>query len=338
MYPKLFDVPAYLLAGLGGVLLVVAFAGEAKRSLVVILAVLGAVAGGVFGYCQWGATGVPLRSYGTMILIGFLCGVWMAARRAPRLGIDPRHCMDVGVWGVVVGLLGARALHVLMFWPQYTPFHDGFDLSRIGRWFKFWEAGLAFHGVLLTVLPFTWLYCRRHKVPGVPFLDLAIPSLIAGQAFGRIGCFLFGCCYGKPSGLPWAVHFPPHAPAWDAQVAAGLIPPDAACSAGVHPTELYAAIGGGLVAAVLYSFWPRRRYDGQVLALTLIMAGVTRFFEELLRADEPAAFAAVPSLTTSHWLALLVVVIGVGLLFFFKQRGMLYTPPSGSGEPAHVPQ
>jgi prolipoprotein diacylglyceryltransferase len=68
------------------------------------------------------------------------------------------------------------------------------------------------------------------------------------------------------------------------------------------------------------------------------MAGVTRFFEELLRADEPAAFAAVPSLTTSHWLALLVVVIGVGLLFFFKQRGMLYTPPSGSGEPAHVPQ
>jgi phosphatidylglycerol:prolipoprotein diacylglycerol transferase len=118
----------------------------------------------------------------------------------------------------------------------------------------------------------------------------------------------------------------------------GLLPADAICSLGVHPTQLYAAFGGALVAAFLYSYWPWRRYDGQIMSLMLIMAGTTRFFEELLRADEPAALQAVPWLTTSHWLALAIILAGTVLLSGFKRRGVLYKaePLAEPGEAAHA--
>jgi phosphatidylglycerol:prolipoprotein diacylglycerol transferase len=158
-----------------------------------------------------------------------------------------------------------------------------------------------------------------------------MPSLIAGQAFGRIGCFMFGCCYGKMCDLPWAVHFPHGAPAWQAQVADGVIGEHAAFSAGVHPTQIYALIAGALTAAFLYAWWPRRRYDGQILALSLIMAGVSRFFEQMLRDDEPAALASVPSMTVANWLAIVVVVAGAGLLLYFRRRGKLHTVTERGG-------
>jgi phosphatidylglycerol:prolipoprotein diacylglycerol transferase len=343
VYPHLFDIPIFVLAALGGGLVAAFLVAELPGKgwlRPALAAVAGAVLAGWLAKSRFGwEASIHVQSYGTMILIGFLFGVWMAARRAPLLGIAPRHCMDLGLWGVVVGVAGARALYIAMSWQYFTPFHDGFDLSRVAKWFKIWEAGLAFHGAILTVLPFTWLYCRWHKLPALAFLDLCLPSLIAGQAFGRIGCFLFGCCYGKPTDLPWAVHFPMSAPAYEAEVRDHLLPPNAVCSLGVHPTQLYAAAGAWLVAAFLYSYWPRRRYDGQIMSLMLIMAGSTRFLEELLRADEPAAFAAAPWLTTSHWLALAVIIAGFVLLACFKKRGMLYKaePLDESGEAVNAP-
>ncbi|MCY3022609.1 MAG: prolipoprotein diacylglyceryl transferase [Planctomycetota bacterium] len=326
MHPHLINIPVYVLALLGGALIAAALLGEGRRLLVVVLVAAGAGLGaGLFAYSQsWGHVAVPVQSYGTLILTGFVVGVWMAARRSRQIGVEPKHCLDLGVWGVVVGLIGARILHMLMNWPDYTPFHDGFDVSRIAKWFKIWKTGLAFQGVVITVLPFTWLFARRHKLPALPLLDMAVPSLIAGQAFGRIGCFMYGCCFGKPAAVPWAVHFPPGAPAYEAQVDEHLIPLGAPCSLGVHPTELYAALACALTAAFLYAYWPRRRYDGQIVSLTLMMTGAMRFFEELLRADEPAAFAAVPWLTTAHWLAVGIALTGLGLLFYFRQRGTLY--------------
>lgn len=340
MHPHLVDVPLFFLVAIGAAAAVASLLAEKKRlPLVMVLALAAGAAAGLAAHSQpWGQRKISVQSYGTLILTGFIVGVWLAARRAPRVGIAPKHCVDLGVWGVVVGIAGARLLHIIMYWPNYTPFLDGFEPARVLKWFRIWEAGLAFHGVLFTVLPFTWLYCRRHKLPALVLLDLAVPSLIAGQAFGRVGCFLFGCCYGKTADVSWAVCFPKGAPAHWAQVQEGLIPPSAAWSAAVHPTQLYGAIGAALVAACLYSYWPRRRYDGQILALMLILASATRFFEELLRADEPPTFAAVPWLTTAHWLALLALLAGAGLMFCFKRRGTLYKAGavSHSGETAHA--
>jgi phosphatidylglycerol:prolipoprotein diacylglycerol transferase len=104
--------------------------------------------------------------------------------------------------------------------------------------------------------------------------------------------------------------------------------PSAVCSLGVHPTELYAAVASGLTAGFLYAYWPRRRCDGQVFSLMLLMAGTMRFFEELLRADEGAAFPAISSrLTHAQWSAVTITVVGSLLLLFFSHWRHEVRPP-----------
>ena len=324
MYPHLLNLPIYIIALIGGGLLSASAAGNAKKNWIIIVAsIAGAALGFGIAYSQnWGHQLLPVQGYGVMILLGFLCGVWMAYRRAPLMKVDPKHCVDIGVLGVIIGLGGARLLHIFMYWPQFNPLQHG--MSGVVDMFKIWEGGLTFYGAFVLVIPWTWWYCRRHGIPGVPFIDLAVPSLIAGQAFGRIGCFLNGCCYGKQCGFPWAVHFPPGSPPYIWQMKADYLAENASSSLPIHPTQIYAAIAGALTAAFLYAYWPYRKYDGQILSLTLIMAGSTRFFEELLRADEPALIAAVPQFSIAHWMALAIAATGFALLLYFRKRRTLY--------------
>jgi len=335
MYPQLFQLPVIILAALAGGIIGSSSSPNARGSKVALFAVIGAVVAALIAaFTPLRNVSIPVQGYGMMILIGFLTGVWMAARRSRLLGIDPKHCLDLSVTGVLVGLLGARILHVLMYWNMFDPFHAGsFDSSRIVDMLKIWEGGLVFFGTLLAILPYTYLYCKRAKIPPLPFLDLAIPSVFAGQAFGRVGCFLNGCCYGKASDLPWAVQFPPGSPPFEFHVSERLISANAVCSLQIHPAQIYAAISAALIAAFLYAYWPRRRYDGFILSLALIMAGSVRFFEELLRSDEPALFEFVPFMTIAHWIALGLILSGFGMMFFFRNRGTLYNHGSRNSEP-----
>jgi phosphatidylglycerol---prolipoprotein diacylglyceryl transferase len=329
MFPQLFQLPIVFVAALaGGVLGSSSVAEQSKHSKVILYALIGAaVAALIVLLTPLRNVSIPVQGYGLMILIGFLFGVGMAASRARRIGIEPKHCLDISIGGVIVGLAGSRALHVAMYWPLFNPFHDGgFDSGRVVQMFKIWEGGLVFFGTLITIIPFAYLYCKRAGIPAVPFLDLAIPGVCAGQAFGRIGCLLNGCCYGKPVHLPWAIQFPPDSPPYAFQLDAGIIPPDALCTVGIHPTQVYASIASALTAAFLYAYWPRRPYDGFILGIALIMAGCTRFFEELLRMDEPALIEAIPFMTIAHWIAVGLIAVGVALLLFFRRRGTLYTP------------
>jgi phosphatidylglycerol---prolipoprotein diacylglyceryl transferase len=328
MFPILFTVPAWCVAALFGALLGGMLASGGKHKLVAIGGtVAGAALGMGLGLTQaWGANWVPVRGYGVMILAGFLTGVWIAARRARLIGVDPRHCLDLGMFGVVVGLAGARIFHVLMNWPDFNPVATGsFDYRRIVKMFLLWEGGLVFYGTFFAVIPFTWLYCRAFKLPKLAFLDMAIPSLIAGLALGRIGCFLNGCCFGKVCDLPWAVRFPQGAvetsPPFDWQYKQGLVSATASHTLPIHPTQIYASIAATLTCVFLYAFWPHRKYEGQVLSLALIMAGSMRFFEELLRTDEGAAFPQISStLTIAQYLAIFLIVAGFGCLMYFRNR------------------
>ncbi|HEY3325150.1 MAG TPA: prolipoprotein diacylglyceryl transferase [Planctomycetota bacterium] len=338
MHPHLLELPIWVLTLiLGGGLGATLVSSQGRLPFAILAGIAGAVLATLFAYLQpWGFDAlhgwhtIPIQSYGTMILIGFLFGVWMAARRAPLVGIEARHCVDIGVYGVLVGLTGARLLHIISNWSQFTPFLDyGFEWARVAKMFKIWEAGLDFFGTFLTVIPGAFLYCKYFKLPAVAFLDLAAPGLIAGQAFGRIGCFMYGCCFGKTADVPWAVHFPHQAPAFGQQVSAGLIENTAECSLGVHPTQLYAFLSAALTSGFLYAYWPRRRFDGMIISLLLIMAGATRFFEELMRADEPPVFAALPWFTAAHYFAAGVFVAGIVLLLYFRRRNQLAV---GSGQ------
>jgi len=330
MYPVLFHIPLTLLAAIAGAIVGAAF-GDNKLRNTVIFALLGAAVLSAAAFLKASTMSVPVQGYGSMILLGFLTGVGMAARRAHLIGVEPRHCVDIGIFGVIIGLAGSRFFHIIVYWPRFNPFVGGsFHVERIVDMFKIWEGGLVFYGAFLTVIPATWLYCRHYKLPPIKFLDLSVPSLIAGQAFGRIGCLLNGCCYGKTSDVPWGIHFPPTAPAYMSQVRAGLDVPEA-CSLAVHPTQIYASIAATLTAAFLYTYWPRRKYDGQILSLMLIMAGTMRFFEELLRNDEPALWDAVPLLTVAMWIGLAIVIVGFALLLYFRSAARSSLAPPGRG-------
>jgi len=322
MLQNLFELPVYAIVALMAALVAATAVGSRKPGVLAGVFIAAAVLAGGFAYSQeWGRQLVPIRGYGMMILIGFLLGVWIAARRAHLIGCEKRHVMDVAIYGVIIGLAGARLFHVIMHWHSYNPFTAaGFDFSRVIDMFAIWNGGLVFYGTFLTVIPWAWAYCRINKLPAIAFLDLAAPSLIIGLAVGRIGCFLNGCCYGNLCELPWGVEFPAGAPAWQWQVNDHLIDKTAAHARAVHPTQIYASIAAALTSAFLYAYWPRRKFNGQIISLMLIMAGTTRFFEEMLRTDEPAAFPDISaSLTIAQWIAFGIVAAGFAMLAWFSR-------------------
>ncbi|MCW8133106.1 MAG: prolipoprotein diacylglyceryl transferase [Planctomycetota bacterium] len=332
MIQVFFNLPVVLILLAGGALLGGAVApGQEKRRW----AAWAGVAAGVLlalaiGWWQgWLDESVAVRGYGTMILAGFLLGVWMARRRAHLLGLSPDFIMDVGLAGSIGGVLGARFFHVLQNWNYYAQ-------AGVAEMFRVWHGGLVFYGAFAAAAAITWVMCRRVKMPVLPFLDLSIPGFVGGLALGRLGCFTRGCCFGKTCDLPWAVRFPEGSDAFQSYV--GFTPPFAAdATPPIHPTQLYAFAGAALIAGFLYAYWPRRRFDGEVFGYMLIMAGATRFLEELLRADVPAAFPSVSNwMTIAQWIGLGLIASGVVLLAVMSRRGKLYVPPEKS-VPAPVP-
>lgn len=323
MHPFLFTIPAWPLFLFGGALLggfAVLFFTE-RKGFLVAAAVAGALAGLAVGAKQH-ALQAPYSapSYGAMVMLGFLVGVWMAERRAARIGITPEHCLDMGLTGILAGLGGARLFHVIENWEQYTPFGEDGWVALLDV-FKLWQGGLVFYGAFIAAILAAVVYCRRAKIDVVKFLDLAAPSLIAGQAFGRLGCFLNGCCFGKVCAAPWAVHFPEGSMPYHFY-AAGATPANGVLALpGLHPTQLYAIVGAALTAGFLYAYWPRRRFDGQIFGLMLLMAAVTRFFEEFLRADNDAAVPSLSaSLTIAQWIGGGIAAAGLAWLWYFRGR------------------
>jgi phosphatidylglycerol:prolipoprotein diacylglycerol transferase len=316
MLPVLFEVPAWAVLALAGGIVGawLAEAARLRRRLLVAGAAAGVLAALMIGWAAgWLTARLPVQGYGSFILTGFLLGLWLARRRAHLIGMPPDSCLDLGLWGVLGGLAGARLLFVIQHWPDYSPFGPR-GLGAPARALAIWEGGLVYFGVVAAVIPLTIIFCRVRKLPALKVLDLMAPSLVAGQALGRLGCFMRGCCFGKPSGLPWAVSFPPEGEAYLAYLQAGQIGRDAACSPPLHPTQLYACVSAALTAAFLYAYWPRRRHDGQVLALMLMLCGATRFFEDFLRADLEAALPALSaSLTFSQYFSILLIVAGAAL-------------------------
>jgi len=147
--------------------------------------------------------------------------------------------------------------------------------------------------------------------------DVAAPAVAIGAAVGRIGCFLNGCCGGALCNLPWAVRFPAGSHAWARQINAGLIAPRAPASLPVHPTQLYAAIAGFLVLALLVAYYHRQRRQGEIMALLMILYPLTRWPIEAFRGDEPALLAGM---TLSQNISLGLLVGGIAVWILLKPR------------------
>src|SRR5258706_8225041 len=230
-----------------------------------------------------------ITSFGVLVAIGALVGLWVFGRELQRSGL-PASAGDAAMAGVFGGLLGAKLLWVAEHLGE-EPFSD-LLFSRGGM---SWFGGLA--GGVGTALIVMW----RQRLPIIRTLAAATPALAVGHAIGRIGCFLVGDDYGRPSDLPWAVAVPEGLPPTDVRV---------------HPTQLYGMFALFIVAWLLIRWRRRRVPDAIVLGRYLVLAGSIRFAIEFIRVN----VRVLGPLTLAHLVSLALVIIGAAMLAFRRRE------------------
>ena len=237
--------------------------------------------------------------YGILVATGFLTGYLTACRRAPRAGLTADNISDVFTWIIVGGILGARVMYVVSY-PE--TFSGGSFLDA----FKIWQGGLVFFGGLIGGTGATLLYARIKKIPVFKLGDVLVPSLALGHGFGRIGCLMSGCCFGKPCDLPWSIEFPvghsthPHA---------------------VHPVQIYESLLNFTLFGLLVWVFHRRRFDGQVLGLYCIGYSIIRFIVEFFRGDYGDEKLVLGIFTQAHWISLPLLGLGLWILAVGRRNG-----------------
>ena len=252
---------------------------------------------------------VPVFGYGAALVAGVVGSMWVGGRRAKLVGVDPQFARDLTIWLVLSGVVGARLFHVI----QYRD-HVFADCQSIVDCLKaavmLPDGGLTLYGgLILASLTYLWI-CHRHKVPAIRFADATVPAVFVGIAFGRLGCFMNGCCYGGRSDLPWAVSFPQGSAAFAALVQRGFLPENAIQTMSLHPTQVYSSVNGLVLAALTAAYYRYRTGDGSIVALALIMYPLSRFGLEIIRWDETGQLGT--GLTISQLVSL--AVVGLGLL------------------------
>ena len=227
--------------------------------------------------------------YGVLVALGLLAGLWSAGRRAPLSGIRSETMIDLGPWLILGTIVGARGLYVLSNWRE--------DFAGRSLWqiFNIRGGGLVFYGGLIGASLACIVYVRFRKLPLWKIADVLAPSIALGHAFGRIGCLMNGCCFGRACDLPWAIHFPND---------------HETHGAGVHPTQIYESVLNLGLYAVLAWLYRRKTFDGQVFALYLIFYAVLRAFVELFRGDY-AVYYLNGNVTPAQMLSIPIFAAGV---------------------------
>lgn len=221
---------------------------------------------------------INIYSYGVMLALAFLVAIFLARRHAIFLGMDGDAIIDLGIWLIISGILGARLLYVLLNLNYYKEV----PLESV----MIWRGGLVWYGGLISAVLVAVWFLRKRKMPILKTGDLMLPYVALGQAIGRIGCFLNGCCYGKPTALAFGVSF-------------------TSAQAPVHPTQLYESAAMFLLYLALRKIKPG---NGKTILLYLLFYAAFRFFNEFLRGDNPIALMG---LTISQIISVIVFIIAI---------------------------
>jgi phosphatidylglycerol:prolipoprotein diacylglycerol transferase len=262
---------------------------------------------------------IPIYGYGLMMVIGFLVATQWARFLARRSAIDPEVFVTAGLVALISGVAGARISHIL---ENFNEFTGGTFAQNIGKMLDIRSGGLTYYGGLIAATACTIAYGLIIKAPIKRGMDIIAPCLMIGLAFGRIGCFLNGCCYGAECNIHWlGVQYPYYSNAYVDQWQHGTLkepvprellvempgkngpqekllePMNAMAdplirnvalntvSNEVHPTQLYSAATAFMLAALLSAYFTLPHAAGRVFALMLMLEGGTRFLLELIRVE-----------------------------------------------------
>lgn len=239
-----------------------------------------------------------LHTYGLMVAVGFLVALRVARSQFETFEL-PVELLDKTVLVLMIaGLLGARAAYFLI------ESREELVVDPLS-FFRVWEGGLVFYGSVIAGLPTLYVFARRNGLAFLSLTDAFAAPLLLGHAFGRIGCFAAGCCYGKPTGLPWGVSY---------SNPASLAP----LSVTLHPTQLYESAGNALLFLATLAVSRRRPRAGVTTAFYCASYGLFRFFIETLRGDERGTFHYGAS--PSQLIALALVALGGALYLYGKKQ------------------
>jgi phosphatidylglycerol:prolipoprotein diacylglycerol transferase len=238
----------------------------------------------------------PISTFGVMMAIAFLAGSWITAKRMAEEGLDPDLATTLLIYVMVGGIFGAKLYYAIdVSLRENLPFWRLF----------FARDGITWYGGLIGGVIFGVIGCRIHGLAIKAFADCTAVALAVGQALGRVGCFLVGDDYGRPSTLPWAVAFPEGAPPTLVRV---------------HPTQLYEVAWLLPIAALL---WSRRRKSPFLFGEYLAANGVGRIVIESWRVNPRVALG----LTEPQWIGIALIAVGaVGWLHYRRQASAAAAP------------
>jgi len=297
-----------------------------------------------------GPSAITLYGYGAMMCLGFLAAILLAAWRAKREKQSPEVIYNAALVAFFGGIFGARAFYVIQNYGHFT---------SLWNFVAIWEGGLTFYGGFILAVVAMIAYLRLTGRPILYWLDIMAPSTALGLAFGRMGCFLNGCCYGDVcSAAGWGITWPAGTIAWEHYAGKFLetqglgadLPggPASGMLAGalaavwqppaIHATQVYAIVTALVLAILLHTMFRWKRRHGQIILAMAVLYGFGRFFEEMLRDDEPRIYlfglrtlagalgmgdaeSRMPGLTISENMAVLMVIGGaIALVLLMRSR------------------
>jgi len=239
--------------------------------------------------------GIQIKSYGLMIAIGIIVAATLFTNKGKKKGFNEDSLLNLIIFAIIGGMFGGKGLFII------TEFKNIIKEPSILLNFGY---GFVIYGAIGGGALAMYLYCKKKKWNIVEMLDMTVPGLAIAQGFGRIGCFLAGCCYGAETTLPIGVEFPENS----------LAP----TGIHVHPTQIYSSIFDFLLGFLLLYYSKKERKNGKVMGLYLIIYSIGRFLVEFLRNDERGNIGIF---STSQFIAIFTLVIGI-IIFdnhkFFK--------------------
>ena len=229
-----------------------------------------------------------LHGYSVMIAVGFILSMALCVLKAKKEHKNDDVITDLGLISVIGGFLGGKIMYLLV------DFKTLISNPKAVLGFPQIFGGFVVYGGIIAGFFGFMIYCKIKKINTFEYLDFMIPFIAIVQGFGRIGCFLAGCCYGAPTNSPLGVIFP-----------AGSLAP-----AGIKlwPTQLFSSAGDFLIAGILLLVSMKNKKHGNITVLYAILYGVGRFLVEFLRSDERGAIGVF---STSQFIALIIVPIAI---------------------------
>ena len=239
-----------------------------------------------------------LHSYGLLFAIGCLAGFFLTKAEAKRKNINPDRIADLIFYLLVAGIVGARIFYVFSDLSAY--------IENPLEFFKIWKGGLVFYGSLIFAFPTLFIYVKKHKMPLGKVLDIMAPAFVLAHFFGRIGCLLAGCCYGKPTNLPFAITF---------------VNPEslAPLNVGLHPTQIYSALVNFTIFLFLWLVRKRIKIDGQLFWIYLLAYSVARSITELFRGDFRGEFI-LGVLSPAQFIGIIIAIASIVALTALRRR------------------